>query len=62
MVLPQVKRLSEEMASALKSRNSWTATVAPFPNAMKVAALPLCTLYHTLVMTATPHMSESAMV
>ncbi len=39
MVLPQVKGLSEDMANVLKSRNSWTATVAPFPNAMKVGVL-----------------------
>ena len=62
IVLPQVKRLSEDMANALKSRNSWTAIVAPFPNAMKVAAVPLCILHYTDVMTAKPHMSEIALV
>ena len=62
MVLPQVKRLSEEMANALKSRNSWTASVAPFPNSMKVAAVPLCIPFHTVVLTAMPHMSESALI
>ena len=36
MMLEPVKRLSEELANALKSRNSWTASIAPFPNAMKV--------------------------
>ena len=38
MMLEPVKRLSEELANALKSRNSWTATVAPFPSAMKVGS------------------------
>ncbi len=36
MMLEPVKRLSEELANALKHRNSWTASVAPFPNAMRV--------------------------
>ena len=35
IAMQPVKRLSEELAAALKARNSWTATVAPFPNAMK---------------------------
>ena len=37
MMLEPVKRLSEELAHAIRSRNSWTATVAPFPNAMRVS-------------------------
>ena len=35
IAMQPVKRLSEELAAALKARNSWTASVAPFPHAMK---------------------------